>query len=162
MTRRPPPPAGFSLPELMLLLAALAVALAVGVPQLQALQRRQQLRQAAAALAGHLEAARAAALRHNRPCELIASGSLLRAGPDGCGQPPLAPLQLQPAIRLQGPPISLRFSASGMLTGSPARQELRLAMAGLQPPACLSLERPVALVRHGRAADAASPCRYSG
>jgi prepilin-type N-terminal cleavage/methylation domain-containing protein len=158
----PPGPAGFSLPELMIGLVVLVIALGVGAPQLLALQRRQQLRQAAAAVAAHLEAGRAAALASNRPCELSAGGSQLRPSPASCGEPPLAPLQLNPAIRLEGPATTLRFSATGMLTGSPAQQELLLAMAGVQPRHCVSVERPSALVRIGQAAAAGSPCRYGG
>lgn len=158
----PPGPAGFSLPELMILLVLLAVAIGVGAPQLEALQRRQRLRHAGLALATQLEAGRAAALASNRPCELSASGSQLRPAPGGCGEPPLAPLELGPAIRLEGPATSLRFSATGMLTGRPARQELQLSMAGMGPRLCVSVERPSALVRIGRAAAAASPCRYEG
>jgi prepilin-type N-terminal cleavage/methylation domain-containing protein len=159
----PPPPgwAGFSLPELMICLVLLALAIAVGTPQLQALQRRQQLRQAAAALAGQLEAARGAALRSNQPCELSAGGNQLRPS-SGCGEPPLAALKLAPAIRLESPAGPFRFSASGALTGAPARQELVLALAGLEPRTCLSVERPSALVRIGQAPSAGSPCRYAG
>jgi prepilin-type N-terminal cleavage/methylation domain-containing protein len=160
----PPPPLpspdGFSLPELMIGLVLLAIVLGVGAPRLQALQRREQLRQAAAALAGQLEAARAAALASNRPCELSAGGSQLRPSPGSCGVPPLPPLQLEPAIRIEGPATSLRFSATGMLTGTPAQQELLLTMAGVQPRLCVSVERPSALVRIGRAAATGSPCRY--
>jgi prepilin-type N-terminal cleavage/methylation domain-containing protein len=167
MPRPSPPslpqgPSAFSLPELMISLVLLAIVLAVAGPQLQALQRRQQLRQAAAALAAQLEAGRAAALASNRPCELNAGGGQLRPSPGSCGEPPLAPLQLGPAIRLEGAATSLRFSASGMLTGSPARQELLLARAGLQQRRCVSVERPSALVRIGQAAAAGSPCRYAG
>lgn len=162
---QPPPPgwAGFSLPELMICLVLLAIAIAVGAPQLQALQRRQQLRQAAAALAGQLEAARAAALQSNQPCELSAGGNQLRPS-SGCGTPPLAGHNPAPApaIRLESPAGPFRFSASGALTGGPARQELVLALAGLEPRACLSVERPSALVRIGQAAGAGSPCRYAG
>jgi type II secretory pathway pseudopilin PulG len=162
--RSQPPPgtAGFSLPELMILLVLLALVIGVAAPQLQGMGQRQRLRQAAVALAEQLAATRAAALRSNRPCELQASGSELRANPEGCGEPPLAALQLEPAIRLQGPATSLRFSASGMLMGSPARQELQLAMAGVQPRQCVSVERPSALVRIGHTTTAASPCRYGG
>jgi type II secretory pathway pseudopilin PulG len=153
---------GFSLPELMIGLVPLAIVLAVGGAQLLALQRRQQLRQAAAALAAHLEAGRTAALASNRPCELSAGGGQLRPSPATCGDPPLAPLQFGPAIRLEGPATSLRFSATGMLTGGPAQQELQLAVAGVQPRQCVSVERPSALVRIGQAAAAGSPCRYAG
>ncbi|QVL52357.1 MAG: hypothetical protein KFB97_13130 [Cyanobium sp. M30B3] len=149
-----PGPSGFSLPELMILLVLLAIAIGVGAPQLQALQRRQQLRQAAVALADQLEAARAAALRSNQPCELGPTSG-------GCGDPPLAPLNLAAGIRLEGPTSPFRFSATGLLTGGPARQELVLARAGLGPRACLSVERPSALVRIGQAAAAGSPCRYT-
>ena len=152
----------FSLPELMIGLVLLAIVLGVGGPQLQALQRRQQLREAAAAVAAQLEAGRAAALASNRPCEQSAAAGQLRPSPGSCGQPPLPTLQLGPAIRLEGPGTSLRFSASGMLTGSPAQQELRLAVAGLERHQCVSVERPSALVRIGQAAAAGSPCRYPG
>jgi prepilin-type N-terminal cleavage/methylation domain-containing protein len=159
----PPPPgwAGFSLPELMICLVVLASAIAVGAPQLQALQRRQQLRQAAVALAGQLEAARAAALSSNQPCELSAGGNRLRPS-SGCGDPPLAAANLAPAIRLESPAGPFRFSAGGALTGGPAQQELVLALAGVEPRACLSVERPSALVRIGQAPSAGSPCRYAG
>jgi prepilin-type N-terminal cleavage/methylation domain-containing protein len=157
----PPGWAGFSLPELMICLVLLALAIAVGAPQLQALQRRQQLGQAAAALAGQLEAARAAALQSNQPCELSAGGNQLRPS-SGCGTPPLAAPNPAPAIRLESPAGPFRFSASGALTGGPARQELVLSHAGLGQRACLSVERPSALVRLGQAATAGSPCRYAG
>jgi prepilin-type N-terminal cleavage/methylation domain-containing protein len=161
---RPTPPlgwAGFSLPELMICLVLLAITIAVGAPQLQALQRRQQLRQAAATLAGQLEAARAAALRSNQPCELSAGGNQLRPS-SGCGEPPLAAANLPPPIRLESPAGPFRFSASGALTGEPARQELVLAHVGVGTRACLSVERPSALVRIGQAVSAGSPCRYAG
>ena len=152
----------FSLPELMIGLVLVASVLAVVAPQLQALQRRQQLRQAAVALAAQLEAGRAAALASNRPCEQRAEGGQLRPSPGSCGEPPLPPLQLGPAIRLEGAAPSLRFSASGMLTGGPAQQELLLATAGVPQRQCVSVERPSALVRIGQAAAAGSPCRYAG
>jgi type II secretory pathway pseudopilin PulG len=145
----------------MICLVLLALAIAVGAPQLQALQRRQQLRQAAAALASQLEASRGAALRSNQPCELSAGGNQLRPS-SGCGAPPLAAANLAPAIRLESPAGPFRFSASGALTGDPARQELVLGHAGLGQRACLSVERPSALVRVGQAASAGSPCRYAG
>ena len=157
----PPRHAGFSLPELAISLVLLVIAIGVGAPQLQALQRRQQLRQAAVALTGQLEAARAAALRSNQPCELIAAGSQLQPSSDGCGAPPLAALNLAPAIRMEGGTSPFRFSATGMLTGGPARQELVLVRAGLGPRVCLSVERPSALVRIGQTATAGSPCRYA-
>jgi prepilin-type N-terminal cleavage/methylation domain-containing protein len=161
MPRRLPPHSGFSLPELMIGLVLLALTVGLGAPRLQALQRRQQLRQATAAVAGQLEAARAAALRSNQPCELSAGGSQLRPASGGCGSPPLAALLLPPAIRLEGPASPFRFSAGGLLTGGPARQELVLALAGQAPRACLSVERPSGLVRIGQAAAAGSPCRYA-
>lgn len=165
-SRLPQPPlltgcAGFSLPELMICLVLLAIAIGVGAPRLQALQRRQQLRQAAAALAGQLEAARTAALQSNRPCELSAQARELRAS-GGCGSPPLAPLTLAAPIRLATPTSPFRFSAGGLLTGGPAQQELVLALTGQQERACLSVERPSALVRIGQSDSAGSPCRYAG
>ncbi|MFN4865229.1 MAG: hypothetical protein ACK5GZ_02735, partial [Cyanobium sp.] len=76
--------------------------------------------------------------------------------------PPLAAPNPAPAIRLASPAGPFRFSASGALTGGPARQELVLSHAGLGQRACLSVERPSALVRLGQAATAGSPCRYAG
>jgi type II secretory pathway pseudopilin PulG len=155
-----PGPTGFSLPELVISVVFLAIVLGVGMPRLQAMQRRQQLRQAAVALAEQLEAARTAALASNRACELSAGGSQLRPGPGSCGDPPLAPLDLGPAIRLEGPITSFRFAATGLLTGTPAQQQLLLTRSGLQPRVCVSVERPSALVRIGQAAAPGSPCRY--
>ena len=161
---RPNATAGFTLVELLLIGAVLAALLGGGGAALVRQQRQsssEQLRQAAAALAGQLEAARGAALRSNQPCELSAGGNQLRPS-SGCGDPPLAAANLAPAIRLESPAGPFRFSASGPLTGAPARQELVLALAGLEPRTCLSVERPSALVRIGQAPSAGSPCRYAG
>lgn len=152
---------GFSLPELAIGLVLIVIAIGLGAPQLQTLQRGQQLRQAAVALAQLLAAARTTALTNNQPCELETGTNQLSPTNGSCGSPPLPGLNLTPPIRLASPSPRLRFSASGMLTGGPAQQELVLVRADLDSRICVAIERPSALVRIGEAASAASPCRYA-
>ena len=167
--RPPRPPAGFSLPELMVGLVLLGIVTGITAPVLQGQLRRQRLREAATALATGIEAARHAALRSNQPCELRLGDGVLQpaAGAASCGEPPLAPLDLGrhgqgAAIRVSGGDTSFHFTAGGMLSGSPNRQVLELSLDGFQPRTCVSVERPSALVRIGSADARASGCRYAG
>lgn len=87
MTRPPPPLAGFTLLELAIVMAVVAILAAIAVPSYQQLLARQQLRAAGEALALDLRHAREEARRSGRPSYVSFGG-----GPQWCwgisqGQP---------------------------------------------------------------------------
>jgi prepilin-type N-terminal cleavage/methylation domain-containing protein len=158
---------GFSLPEVMIAVVVLGLLAGVVGPNLYNLILVQRLRSAAVNLSFQLNAARAAALRSDVPCELVMVGSLLQpaATSGNCGSQPPPPLNLSQdaqgaTVTLSGTDTSFRFAPGGMLIGTTSEQLLFLSVTGNTPRVCVRVQRPSALVSIGVASDG-STCIYN-
>jgi type IV fimbrial biogenesis protein FimT len=127
-------PAGFSLPELLVVLAIAAILLAIAAPDLRALVRTQQLKAATGDLFGAINLARAQALARGRQVKLMpldpggrdwSRGWTVFQDNDGDGQPgpgdeaiaghgPLAPgIALVFAFTSPAPPYYIAYNGAG-------------------------------------------------
>ena len=147
-----PADGGFSLPELVVAIAVLAILAVMSVGAGQRSLALMRVESTSRRLALGLEQARQAAARHGQPCALALGPSGWREPSGGslpvCGISEGAEPELEAGVELRhNLPAALRFSSNGLVLDGGT---VLIAAEGVALRRCLVLSLPLGVVRLGR------------
>lgn len=151
-------PSGFSLAELLLVVALLGVATTVGLLQAGQDFARERVESASRRVALGLELGRVAASRQGRPCALQLGDGGWQAPPQGTNLPACRDERLglgegiaDAAVRIEhNLPEQVRFSSNGLVLDGGT---VRISGPGTDLVRCLVMSLPLGVVRVGRWQD---------
>lgn len=112
---------GFTLTEIMVLTAVIAIATMLGVPSFSKWYSKYQLRQAATDIQNQFNLARMVAMNRNSTVTVtvsVAGNSVLVSAVDANGTPAFAPeTMMSHVVAVTGAPVTVNFSSLGLRSG---------------------------------------------
>ena len=161
---------GFTLLELMIVLAIVAILSAVAIPNLRSAMRREKLTATSLGIVNWLERVRNEAVKDMESCVLSittddASGASFAITSDspGCGELTTFNINEQDntpsdiSLVLSDSDSEFSFSPRGSVNRD---QEMELTMEGSPNTRCIKVVAPVGLIRTGIKRDDADACSY--